>query len=395
MNRKIIPIVFAINDNYVPYCGVAISSLMSYASDEYEYRLHVFYSELSDKNIRRLENMSTDNVIIKCMNVSNSIPDVKLKNKNHVSKETVYRIIAPIVLNEYDKILYLDSDMVILDDVSKIYNIDLGEHILGAVEEKQTTGFVQYLEERNIETKGYFNSGVLLLNTKQLIEKDILSKVVEVLNNDVVYFYPDQDSLNIVCGTDIVYLPGEWNVAWHLSHENQRVIAEHVDITNRLFKEYKILHYTSNIKAWQRPDLEYAHEFWYHARKTPFYEEIIFKNTSKPNLEPNPFARFIFPWSEIKADSKIIIYGAGVVGQAFVKQLEQTKFCTVLAVADKRKDEINNIKAPVILPTEIVDFNYDSILIAIENPNVASAIKEELISIGYDENMIKWASPKK
>ena len=83
MNRKIIPIVFAINDNYVPYCGVAISSLMSYASDEYEYRLHVFYSELSDKNIRRLENMSTDNVIIKCMNVSNSIPDVKLKNKNH------------------------------------------------------------------------------------------------------------------------------------------------------------------------------------------------------------------------------------------------------------------------------------------------------------------------
>lgn len=395
MNKQIIPIVFAINDNYVPYCGVAIKSLMENASEEYIYKLHIFYSTLSDYNIQRMESMSTDNIHIKCMNVSQAIPNVKLKNKNHVSKETVYRIIAPIVLNEYDKILYLDSDMIILDDVAKLFNIDIGESVLGAVEEKLTSRFIQYLTERNIESEGYFNSGVLLLNTKKLIEKNILEKVVEVLNNEVVYLYPDQDSLNLVCDNDIVYLPDEWNVEWHLIHHIDQVVDKHKNIMMSIKDKIHIIHFTSAVKAWQHPELECANYFWKYARMTPFYEEIIFKNMPKLNVAPNPYARFIFPWKGIKADSRIVMYGAGVVGRAFLQQIEQTRYCTIMAVADKKKEEIKDLNIPVILPTEIKDFPYDNILIAIESVGVAEAIKQELISLGYDESKIVWLSPTK
>lgn len=396
MNKKIVPIVFAINDNYVPYCGVAIKSLMENSSEEYIYKIHVFYSTLSDYNIYRMESMSTDNIHIKCVDVSQAIPDVELKNKNHVSKETVYRIIAPIVLNEYDKILYLDSDMIILDDVAKLYNIDMGDCILGAVVDKITNQFLPYLTDRNIEPNGYFNSGVLLLNTQKMIENNILGKVVEILNNDTVYNFPDQDSLNLVCSyKDVYYLDDGWNLAWHSVHSINRIVDWQVEKVIKSKENPHIIHFTTHIKAWQNPELEFANYFWKYARMTAFYEEIIFKNMPKLNIAPNPYARFIFPWKTIKADSRIVMYGAGVVGRAFLQQIEQTKYCTIMAVADKKKDEIKDLNIPVILPIEIKDFPYDNILIAIESAGVADAIKHDLIELGYDESKIVWLSPAK
>ena len=396
MNKQIIPIVFAINNNYVPYCGVAMKSLMENATNDYIYKIHVFYSSLSAYNIQRLESMSTDNVHIKCMDVSQTIPDVELKNKNHISKETVYRIIAPIVLNEYDKILYLDSDMIILDDVAKLFNIDMGECILGAVEDKQTKQLLTYLTDRNINPNGYFNSGVLLLNTQKMIDNDVLGKVVEILNNDTVYNMPDQDSLNLVCNyNDVCYLEDGWNLAWHSIHSIHRIVDWQVEKILKSKENPHIVHFTTHIKAWQHPELEFADYFWKYARMTPFYEEIIFKNMPKLEAAPNPFSRFVFPWKGIKADSRIVMYGAGVVGRAFLKQIEQTKYCTIMAVADKKKEEIKDLNVPVILPDEIKDFPYDNILIAIESIGVAEVIKEELINLGYDEAKIVWLSPSK
>lgn len=400
MEKTVIPVVFAINDNYVPYWGVAATSLIEHASREYMYKVYIFYTELSEYNIRRVEGLSTVNVEIKCMDVSNDIPEVELKNKNHVSKETLYRFMAPILLSQYEKILYLDSDIVILRDLAELYQIDIGDNIIGATEEAHTGWLLNYLNERNITPKGYFNTGVLVLNTKKLLDEDILGKVVKVLDTDIVYNYPDQDALNIVLKGNIYYLPRRWNVEWHKMHKINTVSKTFLDDVKESGLNPYIVHYTSDNKAWHSPGLELAEKFWEYAKRTSFYEEIIYKNMPKETQVtkealPNLFGRFIFPWKVIEADSRIIIYGAGVVGKIYLKQIEQTGYCKVLAVADKRKEQVKDLNTIVILPDEIKEFKYDKILIAIENEKIVQEIIGELVDKECDESKIVWMSPLK
>jgi len=393
--KTVIPVAFAINDNYVLYWGVAASSLIEHASSEYMYKVYVFYTELSEYNIRRVEGMSTANVEIRCMNISNDIPKVELKNRNHLTIESLYRIVTPLLLKEYEKILYLDSDIVILRDLAELYHIDIGDYSIGAIEEKQTYALVEYLSERNMTLEGYFNAGVLVLNTKKLLERDILGEAIKILDTDVRYDYLDQDALNIILNGDIYYLPDQWNVEWHTLHNIERVIEKQVDAVMESVMNPYVVHYTTRNKAWHRPDLELADKFWECARKTPFYEEIIYKNMSNPILTTanDPFERFIFPWDIINNDSQIIIYGAGVVGRTYLEQIEQTGYCTVLAIADKKIDKIKVSNAIVVLPDEIKTFHYDKILVAIESGIVAKKIICELANMGYDESRIVWKSP--
>ncbi len=395
--KTVIPIVFAVNDNYVPYLGVAVNSLIEHASKDYIYKIHVFYTELSVYNIKRIVDMSTSNVEICCVDVSKDIPEVELKNRNHVSKETLYRFMAPILLKQYEKILYLDSDIVILKDLAELYKIDIGDNIIGATEEIRTRGFDRYLREHNIASEGYFNTGVLVMNTKKLLDGAILDKVVKILDTDMIYNYPDQDSLNIVLKKDIYYLPGEWNTEWHVIHILDDVIDRYVDAVKKFRFNPYIIHYTSGNKAWHSPWAELADKFWECARKTPFYEEIIYKNMqgilATSSTESNHFERFVFPWKVIEAGSRIIIYGAGVVGKTYLTQIEQTGYCKVLAVADKRKEKVNNLNTIVILPNEIGEFEYDKILIAVESQVVAKEIIYELVALGYEKMKIVWLSP--
>jgi len=395
--KMVIPVVFAINDNYVPYFGVALSSLIEYTSREYLYKVHVFYTELGEYNIRRIEGMSTTNVEIQCIDITGIIPEVELRNTNHLTVETLYRVAAPLLLKEYEKILYLDSDIVILRDVAELYSIDIGEHIIGAVEGKHNHFALKYLHKCNIAPEGYFNAGVLIINTQKALEKDLMNEVIKVLDTDIVYQYVDQDALNVVLKGDVYYLPDQWNVEWHAVCMLDIVIESQVNAVKEMVKNPYIVHYTGGKKPWNSPELELSDRFWEHARKTSFYEEIIYKNMPKPIVRtaPNHFQRFVFPWKIIENDSRIIIYGAGVVGKTFLKQIEQTGYCKVLAVADKRKDEITDLDAVVIFPDEIKEFPYDKILVAIENEVVAKEVVCELVNMGYDENKIAWMSPLK
>jgi len=112
-NRKIIPIVFASNNNYVPYLGVALYSLIKNSSKDYQYNIYIFYTDITDYNQKRLERMEAENVKIKCVDVTEYVKDKKVKIVGHFTIEAIYRLIIPYVIPQYDKVLYFDSDLVI------------------------------------------------------------------------------------------------------------------------------------------------------------------------------------------------------------------------------------------------------------------------------------------
>ena len=97
-----------------------------------------------------------------------------------------------------------------------------------------------------------------------------------------------------------------------------------------------------------------------------------------------------FPYFLCKKNSKIILYGAGNCGLEFYIQLKMSNYCEVVAWVDKKFDESAN--KPFDVVERIKEYNYDHIVIAIENYQTAMDVKHMLIAEGVSAYRIIWSA---
>lgn len=266
--KKVIPVVFATNNNYAPYLGVSIESLKQNASDEYVYDVYVFHTALSDLNQMKLKSLSENNVFVRCVNVIPQVKNLRDYSHSHYSVEMYYRILIPEILKQYDKVVYLDCDLVLNTDVANLFNIDLKNNIVAAVINDITSGYMKtYLDQTlDIPENEYFNSGVLLINTKEFRNNDIKNQCFEFLNKFQKLMCPDQDILNLSCRGKVLYLDKIWNF---------QVGSGGYSLNEKYLNQYNIVHYTSGDKPWNKEALELGEIFWKYAKTSIFYESIL------------------------------------------------------------------------------------------------------------------------
>jgi len=144
MNKlKEIPIFFTVDDKYAPFLGVAMQSLVDNASDENMYIINIMTTAMNEENRAKINKYERENVKILYHDVTdlaNNIKD-KLYTRDYYSISTYFRLFIPNMFKQYDKALYLDSDIVILDDIANLYNIDIGND--GVAEEARSFGYGQ------------------------------------------------------------------------------------------------------------------------------------------------------------------------------------------------------------------------------------------------------------
>lgn len=105
---------------------------------------------------------------------------------------------------------------------------------------------------------------------------------------------------------------------------------------------------------------------------------------------------YAFPINDVSPEDRVIIYGAGVVGKVYIKQIITEQYCHIVAVCDKNYMKINLPSVNVISPIELsrMDENgYDVIIVAVDKSDVAEVIKIELEDLGIRSNKIKWIKP--
>ena len=280
-NEKIVPIVFATNEKYASYLDVAITSILKNATDDRFYDIYVLYDILSPRYIMIYENKTSANVRVQCINVSQMIDETIMYEKSHFSREMYFRFLIPELLAHYEKVLYLDCDLVVLQDIAILFDSDLDYNIVGAISNFTNEDMRKYVNHTlNICDVKYFNSGVLLIDTKRFKEEGIKEKCLGLLENMPKLACPDQDVLNISCEEKIKYLDSKWNFQWH--HQ----WATHGGTFSQFFqKQYDkahenpyIIHFTSGEKPWSNPDKPMAEIWWKYARQSDCYEEILFNN---------------------------------------------------------------------------------------------------------------------
>ena len=265
---KEIPIFFAVDDGYSPFLAVAIQSLIDNASAEYTYLIKILNTDISEENKRKIGKYERENVDIEFVDLNYYIQKVKdkLYTRDYYSKTTSFRLFLPNLYPPYDKVLYLDSDIVILDDIAKLYNTDMGDNLVAAAPDdviQSMPVFQDYVEKvvGVADSRRYFNAGILLMNLHELRRFKFQEKFVYLLDKIKFAVAQDQDYLNRLCKGRVKLLDRTWD---RMPIPDPKIKTEDV----------KLVHYNLAFKPWHFEDILYKEFFWMYAQETEYFEDI-------------------------------------------------------------------------------------------------------------------------
>jgi len=266
------PIVFSFNDSFTVPAGVCITSLLENANAETFYEIFILHSSL------RLSEDSKNQILRLTEHYSNcSFNFIDLKDKfsgcfeiRDISVDAYYRLAIPFEINQYDKVIYADVDIVFNKDLSHLSSIDLQENCIAAVKipSINIAPFIPHMSKYGVEAEHYFNSGFLVFDLKKIRQDKTFKESVDKL---IAYnfVYQDQDILNILFKDKTFFLDKTYNytINWLKQDKNQALP--------------KIVHYTGN-KPWNSIR-SFGELWWEYYRKSPYYDEAEYLKFQQRN----------------------------------------------------------------------------------------------------------------
>ncbi len=282
MNNVIVPIFFACDEGFIKYMLVTIRSVMANASDGQDYKLYVLNTMISEERRAQVREMVAEDsrFSVEFVDVNPYLEELKekLPLRDYYSMTTYYRLFIPNLYPEYDKIVYLDSDVVVTGDIYELYTTDLTGCYVGAVSDQLVTQldvFGRYVEQvLGVKRDEYFNAGVLLMNCQALRDTDFLNRFVDLVNTYTFVVAQDQDYLNVICKNKVKWLPVRWNLE----------ACSEIEIPA---KEICLIHYNMTAKPWKYDDCNLSGYFWKYAEQTAVLDEIreVGKNVTDEDME--------------------------------------------------------------------------------------------------------------
>ena len=187
-------------------------------------------------------------------------------------------------------------DMVVCTDIAELLRLPLEGYYFAAAIEIVMAGLVNgfaphmrdYLENTlQLDYRDYVNAGLMVFNCESM-RRDFTSTQLLEDAAKKQYMIVDQDALNTSCRGRIFKLGVEWNLPTDAPVELQGPCARKSDYIKcapeDLREQYrqahenpKVIHYTDKGKPWLLPEEDLADVFWDTARRTPFYETILFR----------------------------------------------------------------------------------------------------------------------
>ncbi len=267
-NLEVIPIFFAVDDGYIPFLAVALQSLIENSSKNYYYSIKILYTNIEEENKQKISKYKKENVNIEFVDLNYYIKKVKdkLYTRDYYTKTTYFRLFIPNLYPQYDKAIYLDSDIVVLGDIAELYNVNMGNNLIAAAPDDviQTTKVFQEYVEKVVgvaDYRNYFNAGILLMNLDEFRKFNFQEKFLYLLETIKFTVAQDQDYLNRLCKGKVKIIDKAWD---------RMPIA----IDDMKEEDIKVIHYNLAYKPWHFENVLYKDYFWKYAQKTEFYKQI-------------------------------------------------------------------------------------------------------------------------
>ncbi len=311
--------------NYEPHLYVAIKSALSKISPDVTAYIYILDGGIIHKD--NFYHLANNKVKISFIDMREQF--ICASETRHLTRATYYRLGIFWLFRKFDRVLYTDADSLLLDDISKLYHMDIGDKsIAGAIDssvwqksanKKQIAWcnfsgsyyeyFSAYLNLPPHRCQYYFNAGVILLNLTKMDLEEKRCKLAKLLERD--YYSHDQDILNSLFSEQELYiLPAAWNY-----YNVSNTLKESDYLVEQVKQNY--FHFMCApslvamiVKPWEPKNLncDFADVYWQYLRASPYYDVVTHQLNNQrqngPTASKISYKLFgLFPILKIKHNS--------------------------------------------------------------------------------------------
>lgn len=228
--------------------------------------------------------------------------------------------------------------------------------------------------------KKYYLNGAVW---NKLYEKNIITEVINNMEDNFIFFEDNVLNIGAVAKAKRIFI--QHDVYYHHRERTDSItyrsdVHSFEHMTKAYFYFQKIINESNYKKIWQKQLDEYIICSNFECLQTFLGDKYI-------------VSKYVFPMNLIPTGSKVIIYGAGIVGKGYKSWADETGFCKVVKWVDKYVSSENHgvcgVESVESIP--LVDFDY--IVIAVKNKGVAQEIIEDLKQYQIDREKIVWEYP--
>lgn len=290
-------VVMSCNQNFVSYLGVVLASIVENASSSNTYDIIVLESDIEDATKSVIKDFFSQhgNVSIRFYNmrsVLTQLGDLALHVDGYVPLETYNKIFLSEITSGYQRIAYVDTDIVVNADITELCDVELWGKSIGSSrnvanihaahigKEIKGRNFKSYLDtELGIKDYSqYFQAGIVVLDMNSSRVKNLFGLSIEKLRSIREPVFYDQCIFNSIFYQDVSYFSVSWNHVWYLQNYSY---LRHT-VSERTFFDYarsrlspKLVHFASKDKPTNKCGWDLAEYFWCYVSKSPYSDEIL------------------------------------------------------------------------------------------------------------------------
>lgn len=300
MKQAMINIVIAADNNYAKHVAVVAASVLHNTHNPSEVCFYILSDNIDGEKRTRIENtIKMHRGTCHFFDVSGDDRFRNMYTSAHISKAAFLRLgITDILPAEVSRVIYLDVDIIVFDDIEKLWTADLEGHPLAAVCDYGIMASKKSRADkmRNLGFTGnepYFNSGVMILDLDKWREERLTEKALQLAQTRR-FSHHDQDVLNLLFRGNWKILPLRWNVIPPIYNLFLKVLLRK-DFRRealRARKNMALKHFAGRYKPWEFADSgEFNHAYYEYLALSDFKED----NKPEPgNMKGKSLRRQLF-----------------------------------------------------------------------------------------------------
>jgi len=260
INSKFQPIILvcAADNNYAMPLAVTVRSALANLKSNRKIALFILDGGISKSNKKKIiKSLQSEKLDISWI----QIDETQLTNlvlTRHLTTTAYYRLLITKFLPlEFDKAIYLDTDMIVKGNLEELWNIPLEDNYALAVQDdvelyiSMSEGLRNYQDVGICPDYKYFNSGLLVINLEKWRSENIGEKVLEYIRQNREYVRNDQDGLNAILAGKWGEIHPRWNQMPRIYDYSSWQESPHAeDIYKELLHQPCIIHFTNSPKPW-------------------------------------------------------------------------------------------------------------------------------------------------
>lgn len=249
----LINILVTLNEGYLSALKVMLKSLFETNSED-TFSIYLIYADISDNKLSDLRSFVADEGHV--LTPIHIEPELFTQAPvlRHYTREMYFRLLAHKVLpDSLERILYLDPDIVAINPISEFYHTDFDGHCFVAAEHEITGKILRIFNNLRLGTlraKGYYNTGVLLMNLTQLRKEGRADELLSFIKRKKRrLFLPDQDILNVLYWDSIKSVD-----SFHYNYDPRRFELLHKGrkALEKIRRNTVFIHYCGGKKPWNK-----------------------------------------------------------------------------------------------------------------------------------------------